>query len=229
MVFVTNKRCKVMENSQLLEENMRMMRPSTFPVSMRSHLTVLWRFLCVHASVYRENEKKREEKTDGGRERERERRRECQFERMQKSGMEETSKWGRGGKGEKECGAVTTSKWNEMVSRLAAAECACWMYGGCRERRTAYGPWLLPECTSTNERISPNVPEFVVMLTVSLPTPTFTLREVWLHRRSLISPICDLFFDHSAIIHAQTIACAMLIIVLLVLPRVLLDLRNVFP
>ena len=65
-----------MENSQLLEENMRMMRPSTFPVSMRSHLTVLWRFLCVHASVCRENEKKREEKTDGGRERERERERE---------------------------------------------------------------------------------------------------------------------------------------------------------
>lgn len=25
---------------------------------------------------------------------------------------------------------------------------------------TAYGPRLLPECTSTNERISPNAPEF---------------------------------------------------------------------
>jgi len=64
--------------------------------------------------VYVERTRKRERKRQMGeereRERERERRRECRFERMQKSGMEETSKWGRGGKGEKECGAVTTSK-----------------------------------------------------------------------------------------------------------------------
>lgn len=39
-----------------------------------------------------------------------ERERECRFERMQKSGMEEPGKRGRDGKGEKECGAVTTSK-----------------------------------------------------------------------------------------------------------------------
>lgn len=86
------------------------MRPSTFPVSMRPHLTALWRFLCVHqrASVCRENEEKREGKTDGRGVTERER--ECRFERMQKSGMEEPGKRGRDGKGEKECGAVTTSK-----------------------------------------------------------------------------------------------------------------------
>jgi len=72
---------------------------------------------------------------------------------------------------------------------------------GCRARmlnvrrlpRTAYGPRLLPECTSTNERISPNVPEFVAMLTVSLPTPTFASCEAWLYRRPSF-PICDPFF-----------------------------------
>lgn len=58
--------------------------------------------------MWRENGEKREGETDGQgvTERERERR----FERMQKSGMEEPGKRGRDGKGEKECGAVTTSK-----------------------------------------------------------------------------------------------------------------------
>lgn len=53
------------------------MRPSTFPVSIRPHLTALWRFLCVHqrASVCRENEEKREGKTDGQRVTEKERKR----------------------------------------------------------------------------------------------------------------------------------------------------------
>lgn len=52
----------------------RAMRPSTFPVSTRPHLTALWRFLCVHQSASACSSP-REEKREG----------ESRFERMQKS------------------------------------------------------------------------------------------------------------------------------------------------
>lgn len=83
------------------------------------------------------------------------------------------------------------------------------MYGGCREQRTAYGPRLLPECTSTNERISPNIPQFVAMLTVSLQTRTFALDEAWLHRNSSgrllphLRPLFFFFFLNNSAIHAN--------------------------
>lgn len=88
---------------------------------------------------------------------------------------------------------------------------------------TAYGPWLLPGCTSTNERISPNAPEFVSMLTVSLPT--FALCEARVYRN--LNGFSDLrrlpFFFKRSIIQANLCPYYCLSS----LSQVLFDLRNV--
>lgn len=109
--LAANAGCKVTENSGFWEKT----RARCVPRRFLSRCDLISRrygvsFVCINAQVYveRENEEKREGKADGQGVTERER--ECRFERMQKSGMEEPGKRGRDGKGEKECGAVTTSK-----------------------------------------------------------------------------------------------------------------------
>lgn len=75
---------------------------------------------------------------------------------------------------------------------------------------TAYGPRLLPGCTSTNERISPNAPEFVAMLTVSLPT--FAKRGCT--EASMDFPICDVsrvFFFFKSFYHSRELVPRLLL------------------